>query len=62
MLYCTQCKKEIIIAGEGSSAGLDAEMDEWVEEAKRSGKILLYNPLKSKVYVCPKCGSQLVEK
>lgn len=62
MLYCDKCKKEVVIVGEGSTAGMDEDLESWEEELERKGKIILYSPPQSSAYFCPKCGSELREK
>jgi hypothetical protein len=62
MLYCDKCEKEVVIVGEGSSAGMDEDLESWEEELKEKGKIILYSPPKSPELFCPECGSKLREK
>lgn len=64
MLYCNNCKKEVIIldSGGGSNAGLDEELDEFSEHELKEGKILMYNPPPNPPYYCPKCKEKLIQK
>ncbi|MBD3195721.1 MAG: hypothetical protein GF317_11735 [Candidatus Lokiarchaeota archaeon] len=62
MLYCEKCKKEVVIVGEGSLAGMDEEEETWISNMKEKGKLLLFDPPHSSAYLCPKCGGELIEK
>ena len=62
MLWCEHCQKEVIIAGEGSIAGMDEELEEWEEKMEKKGKLILYDPKPSSSYFCPHCGNELIEK
>ena len=62
VLYCKNCKKEVVIYGVNIGAVSDNDLDDLRKKIIEDGKIILFNPPPFGPYQCPDCFSQLIEK
>ena len=62
MLFCRNCKKEVVIYGVSYSEGMDDNLDKMREKFEEEGKIILFNPPPLGPYNCPICFSKLEER
>ena len=61
MLFCKNCKKEVIIYGIPYSEGNNDQLEKFREKIEKEGKLILFNPPPFDSYNCPDCGSLLEE-
>ncbi|MFX0138576.1 MAG: hypothetical protein ACFFDN_33340 [Candidatus Hodarchaeota archaeon] len=59
MLYCQNCKKEVVIYGVSYSEGVDEALKDLRKQMKEEGKLILFNPPPFTLYHCPDCGTEL---
>ncbi len=62
MLYCQNCKKEVVIYGVSHSAVPDKALNDLRKQMEEEGKLILFNPPPFAPYHCPLCGMDLIEK
>ena len=62
MLFCKNCKKEVVIMAIPFGAVRDDELSRMQKEIEKDGKIPLFNPSPFGPYSCPICATELVEK
>ena len=62
MLFCRNCKKEVVIYGVSYSEGIGNNLNEIREKLEKEGKIILFNPPPLGLYKCPICFSKLEER
>ncbi len=61
MLFCPQCKKEVIIYGVSLGAVPDDALGKFASKMEQQGKIVLFNPPPFGRYLCPICSSELLD-
>ncbi|NVM04178.1 MAG: hypothetical protein HWN67_17735 [Candidatus Helarchaeota archaeon] len=59
MLFCQNCKKEVVIYGVSHSPGIDEALKDLRKQMEEEGKLILFNPPPFAPYHCPNCGSEL---
>jgi len=59
MLFCQNCKKEVVIYGLSHFEGAEEIADNFSKEMEKEGKLVLFNPPPFKPYHCPLCGTEL---
>ena len=59
MLYCRNCKKEVVIYGVSYSEGADNALKDLRNQMEEEGKLILFNPPPFEPYHCPDCGTEL---
>ena len=62
MLYCKNCKKEVVIIAVSIGAISERELESQREILEKEGKLILFNPPPFLPYKCPICQMELVEK
>ena len=62
MLFCNQCKKEVVIYGVSHSEGIEDDLNELRDNIEEQGKLILFNPPPIGTYSCPNCFRKLEEK
>ncbi len=61
MLYCTRCRKEVVIMGLSLGAASDGDIGRFHAAMAREGKLVLFNPPPFTKHTCPSCGTLLVD-
>ena len=61
MLFCRNCKKEVVIYGVSHTEGIDKKFDEMRQKLEAEGKLILFNPPPFGSYNCPICWTKLEE-
>lgn len=62
MLYCKNCKKEVIVMGVSYSAMDESELEKIKKQTEEENKLILFNPPPIRPYHCPHCGGELEDK
>ena len=55
MLFCRNCKKEVVIYGVSYSEGINNNLNKMREKFEEEGKIILFNPSPFGSYNCSIC-------
>ena len=59
MLYCENCKKEILEISISHSAMSEEAIEKWIKSLEEKGKIIIINPPPFGPKFCPVCGREL---
>ena len=62
MLYCNNCRKEVVIYGVSHGAMSDDQLEKTRKHIEADGKIVLFNPPPFGPHNCPDCFNKLEEK
>jgi len=60
-MYCSNCRKEVVIISIGHAAASEDELGGLRREAEQAGQLILFNPAPFGPRNCPACHSQLTD-
>jgi len=59
MIYCKNCKKEVVVYGVSYSDGIDNKLEQLLKVNEDEGKLILFNPPPFGPYECSICRTRL---